>query len=334
MDKANNIPSISVIVPVFGVEQYIERCVRSLMEQTIDNIEYIFVNDVTPDRSIEIIEKTIADYPERLPYIKILHQLENRGLTCARNRGLAEATGDYIYHCDSDDRLDVSMLEKLYRKASAEDLDFVWCDFYRETNDGIFPEKTARYVDDKLEMLRNYLTYGWNVVWNTICKRSLYTNNNIKSLETISFCEDYELMTRLMFCASSWGKVTESLYYYNRKNISSMVNISMSSKHMKRTIDNGIEAVLSIATFIYSHDRLKYESLKKEIHWNVLNAKKFLCFQPRERSRYLEIMPECHSDINSNPLCSRWHKWMQHLILTPVTAPIAWLFGIVYRIAH
>lgn len=303
MDKVNNIPSISVIVPVLGVEQYIERCVRSLMEQTIDNIEYIFVNDATPDRSIEILNRTIAGYPDRLPYIKILHQPENRGVTCARNRGLAEATGEYIYYCDSDDRLDVSMLEKLYRKASAEDLDFVWCDFYRETNEGVFPEKTAQYVDDKLEMLKNYLTYGWNVVWNTMCKRSLYTDNNIKSLETISFCEDYEIMVRLLTCASSWGKVDKAFYHYNCSNNNSIVRRSLSQSRIRKTVNDELIACQSIYEFM-TMKGLRNELLK-ELSWRNLKAKRGLLYPLFDKQRYGSLWPEANTYIGSVPFCSK-----------------------------
>lgn len=303
MGKGNNIPAISVIVPIFGVEQYIERCVRSLMEQTIDNIEYIFVNDATPDRSIEILNRTIAGYPDRLPYIKILHQPGNRGVTCARNRGLAEATGIYIYYCDSDDRLDVSMLEKLYLKASAEDLDFVWCDFYRETNEGVFPEKTAQYVDDKLEMLKNYLTYGWNVVWNTMCKRSLYTDNNIKSLETISFCEDYEIMVRLLTCASSWGKVDKALYYYNCSNNNSIVRRSLSQSRIRKTVNDELIACQSIYEFM-TIKGLRNELLK-ELSWRNLKAKRGLLYPLFDKSRYISLWPEANTYICSVPFCSK-----------------------------
>ena len=100
MHSIKHKPPVSVIIPIYNVEKYIERCVRSLMEQTLNDIEYIFVNDCTPDRSIEILQRTIAEYPQRKKYIQILTHDRNRGSACARNNGVKAATGEYIIHCD------------------------------------------------------------------------------------------------------------------------------------------------------------------------------------------------------------------------------------------
>ena len=90
---------VSVCIPVYGVEKYIERCARSLFEQTMtDGIEFIFVNDCTKDNSIEILEKVLEEYPHRKEQVKIIHHEKNRGLVAARNTGLEHATGDYIIH--------------------------------------------------------------------------------------------------------------------------------------------------------------------------------------------------------------------------------------------
>ena len=96
-------PKVSVVIPVYGVEKYIERCARTLFEQTIDDIEYIFVNDCTKDRSIEILEQVIKDYPQRKGQIRIENMLTNSGQAAVRRCGIELATGEYIIHCDSDD---------------------------------------------------------------------------------------------------------------------------------------------------------------------------------------------------------------------------------------
>lgn len=323
---------VSVIIPVYGVERYVERCTMSLMEQTLSDVEFIFVDDCTPDVSMEIIRSVVSKYPRRC--VKFLKHDRNKGITAARNTGLGLASGEYIYYCDSDDSLAPDMLEKLYGKAHAEDLDYVWCDFFVETSSGTRKEKTAEYRADKVEMMKRYLTFGWNVVWNTICRKKMYDQNGIRSMESISFSEDFELMTRLMFCAQSWGKVEEPLYYYNRLNSTSMVSTSISKAKLRKTIEDGICSVTSIAEFIRTHDRTFFDSISEVLYWNILNAKKFLCFTPCDRKRYMSIYPESHQYIESNPLCSRWHKMMQHMILNPLTAPFAWLVGIGFRLRH
>lgn len=105
-------PKVSVIIPVYGVEKYIERCVRSLFEQTLDDIEYIFVDDCCLDRSIEILDNVIKEYPNRRTDIKIVHHKENKGLAQARQSGIKVATGEYFVHCDSDDWVTLICLKR------------------------------------------------------------------------------------------------------------------------------------------------------------------------------------------------------------------------------
>ena len=92
---------VSVIVPVYNVSGFVERCVRSLMEQTLDNVEFIFVDDASPDNSIDIIRRVIKEYPNRNVRIAI-HEY-NKGLPSARNTGLDLCVGEYVFHCDADD---------------------------------------------------------------------------------------------------------------------------------------------------------------------------------------------------------------------------------------
>lgn len=109
---------VSVIIPIYKVEPFVARCAQSLMEQTLTDVEYIFVDDASPDNSIAVLRKVITKYPERSNYVKVLTHTENKGLPAARNTGLAVAQGEYIFHCDSDDFVEPDMLEQLYRKSN------------------------------------------------------------------------------------------------------------------------------------------------------------------------------------------------------------------------
>ena len=93
----NKNPLVSVIVPIYGVEPYIEKCARSLFEQSLENMEFIFVNDCTPDKSVEILRQVIEEYPRRYLQIQIIEHEENRGLAMARNSGLLIAKGEILY---------------------------------------------------------------------------------------------------------------------------------------------------------------------------------------------------------------------------------------------
>ena len=108
-----DVVKISVIVPIYNVRLYIERCVRSLMEQTLENIEFIFVNDCTPDDSMDILHHVLKEYPKRRKQIKIIEHETNRGISAVRNTGLKNATGQYIIYCDSDDWVEKNMYPKI-----------------------------------------------------------------------------------------------------------------------------------------------------------------------------------------------------------------------------
>ena len=120
---------VSVVVPVFGVEKYIERCARSLFEQTLPEMEFIFVDDCTKDRSIEILERVLEEYPHRHGQIHIVHHENNKGLPQARKTGIQLAKGQYIAHCDSDDWVDRDMYRSMYNVARCKNADIVFCDF-------------------------------------------------------------------------------------------------------------------------------------------------------------------------------------------------------------
>lgn len=170
-------PKVSVVVPVYGVEKYIERCARSLFGQTLDDIEFIFVDDCTPDRSIEILNRVLEEYPERKGLVKIIRHEKNQGLPIARQSGLKVATGDYIAHCDSDDWVDVTMYEKMYNRAIECDADLVICDYmitdgieYEKVEIGCHSTKLERYIEYCL-LQRN----SWSLC-NKLFKKSAYYN--------------------------------------------------------------------------------------------------------------------------------------------------------------
>ena len=107
---------VSVLVPIYGVEHYIERCARSLFEQTYPNLEYVFVNDCTPDRSVDILKQVMESYPNRVDAVKVINHNTNRGIAAARNTLIDNAVGDYVCYVDSDDWLELDAIEKLVKK--------------------------------------------------------------------------------------------------------------------------------------------------------------------------------------------------------------------------
>lgn len=117
------IPKVSVIIPVYNTEEYVEEAVRCIVNQTLKEIEIIVINDGSTDNSLEVV----TEIAEKDPRLQVYCQ-ENQGQSVARNIGISKAKGEYIYFMDSDDLLDLEALECCYNKCVSEDLDFVFFD--------------------------------------------------------------------------------------------------------------------------------------------------------------------------------------------------------------
>ena len=225
-------PKVSVIVPIYGVEKYIERCACSLFEQTLDDIEYIFVNDCTKDKSMEVLKETLTRYPHRESQVKIVDLPVNGGLPRARVQGLQQATGDYVAHCDSDDWVDVNAYEKLYNKAVDTDADIVFCDYYKgDEASQIYVHRPIDITSSKnaLDSITKHVT--WNI-WSGITRRSLYQTDDLR-FPVMNNGEDFAFMFQLIYNAEKLAKIDEPLYYYFF-NPSSITNTSSEEAYVKR----------------------------------------------------------------------------------------------------
>lgn len=219
---------VSVIIPVFRVASFVERCTRSLMRQTLSDVEFIFVDDASPDESMDIVRMVCDEYSRD---VKILVHPENKGLPAARNTGLAMATGEYIYHCDSDDWLETDMLEKMYSAAKDADADIAYCDFFLsfETGERYMSNPEFHSGEDLLKdgFLAGTTKYN---VWNKIVKRSLYETAGVLFPSGHSMGED---MTMILLSAKA-GKVAyvdKALYHYVKLNMNAFSN-TFSQRHL------------------------------------------------------------------------------------------------------
>lgn len=218
----NNLqPKVSVIVPIYNVEKYIERCARSLMEQTLDDIEYLFVNDATPDRSMEILNRVIEDYPKRKPQIKIFYHEVNKGLSAARNTGINFATGKYLFFVDSDDEITKDSIETQYSICELHHSDLVIADNYIVKSGNIQEVKSNLTVpvvsgDD---VIKSFVEGRWyNVAWNKLVRRDIIIDNNLCFSEGDKF-EDELWSFQLATVATCLVVIhTPTYYYYIRSN--------------------------------------------------------------------------------------------------------------------
>lgn len=227
---------VSIIIPIYKVESFIGRCARSLMEQTLTNVEYIFVDDASPDGSIGVLRQVLADYPERSSHVRILTHSENKGLPAARNTGLAVAQGEYIFHCDSDDFVEPDMLEQLYHKATETDADIVWCDWWLSF------AKNERYMKQPayptaIEALKGMLSGVMKFnVWNKLIRRSLYEKNGITFPAGYGMGEDMTII-RLFARASKVAYLPKAFYHYVQLNMGAFSK-TYSNRHLEELKHN------------------------------------------------------------------------------------------------
>lgn len=211
-------PLVSVLVPVYGVEKYIERCARSIFEQTYQNLEIIFVNDCTPDHSIDVLATVIEDYVERKNQTMIIQHDTNRGLAGARQTALNNSKGDYILTVDSDDWIERDMIEKLVAPLSIQNVDIVYCNYMIEYQ---HTQRKSRDISCSTpnEYLFNILTgklHSGTCV--KLIKKSLFTQNNITYINGVNMLEDMSIVFRLLIYAKKLYYVPEYLYHYFQGN--------------------------------------------------------------------------------------------------------------------
>ena len=207
-------PKLSVIVPMWGVEKYIAKCARSLFESTLDDMEFVFVDDCTPDKSVEVLQGVIEEYPNRKCQTIIVRHEVNKGLPQARKTGVKAAHGEWITHCDSDDWVAPTMYEKMLASASGEGYDLVCCDFVYQSDNEVLWQPTYDANKTSEELRKDLIACKVsNAVWNKIVHSSLYDSHEIYyPKETMD--EDDVFVCQWAYYASRCGYVHECLYYH------------------------------------------------------------------------------------------------------------------------
>lgn len=222
-------PKVSILVPIYGVEQYIERCAISLFEQSYDNIEYIFVDDATKDDSAAVLERVIDRYPNRKPAAKIIHHPVNKGISAARNTAVAACTGDYLIHIDSDDYIVTQAVKHLVERATTTNADIVLFDTTILTNNGIIIRQVS--YSDKTTYIKRLLQHTEQCShWNKFYRSEFYKQSGILCEESIRLGDDYAVTPRLVHEAQTIAVLHEPLYFYETRNQSSYIhNLSRSA---------------------------------------------------------------------------------------------------------
>ena len=236
---------ISIIIPVYNSEKFLEKCLDSLINQTLKDIEIICINDGSKDGSKEILER----YARRDNRIILINQ-ENEGLSCARNNGLKIAKGEYLGFVDSDDWVDIDFFEKLYNAAQKTGCEIVAGDFYRH---GKFLKsqklkyKKQEIVYNPSEKFKKANIPVYNYIWNKIYKRDKLMALNMLFPVGMVY-EDIYWLVKIVFSLNGFATVPNTFYYY-RKNSGSTVN----QKNAKNRIDF-LNSVKELYQFFKDHN--------------------------------------------------------------------------------
>ena len=212
---------VSILIPVYGVEQYIAECARSLFSQTYRDLEFIFVDDCSPDNSISVLKKVLEDYPDRANQVHIIRHETNKGVGTARQTAFTHATGEYIMHADSDDLLPADAVELLVggmQKGAYDIVSGAYAEYRNQTIGAIKlpPTLPSQYYVRQL-LCQNLVKHN---LWGRLYRRAFLQENNISFVPGIDYCEDYTVITRAFFSAR-YTTIDDLVYYYRTDNITS-----------------------------------------------------------------------------------------------------------------
>ncbi|MEK3991744.1 glycosyltransferase family 2 protein [Robertmurraya sp. FSL R5-0851] len=233
-------PKVSIIVPIYNVDKYLNRCLDSILNQSLKEIEIIAVNDGSTDRSYEIL----LDYQKSDPRLKVINK-KNGGVSSARNTGLEQVTGEYIGFVDPDDWIDKHMYEELYKTAQVEEADVVMCSYIREfgshskkkqfhmpeqvkfTGEEVHKKILRRLIGPLGDEVRNpELLDAWGTVWSKLYKTNLILDNKIvfTDLHEIGTNEDSLFNIEVMYFTQNFVFINKYLYHYWRENSTSLTS--------------------------------------------------------------------------------------------------------------
>lgn len=291
-------PKVSVIVPIYNVEKYLEKCINSLLSQTLEDIQIILVNDGSKDNSGNIAKEYEKNNKDKVIYV----EKENGGLSDARNYGLKYATGDFIAFLDSDDYIEKNAYEEMYNKAIEENADYVECDFIWEFPNKIRIDKQYPYKNKK-EML----SFVRVVAWNKLIKRQLITDNNLEFPKGLRY-EDIEFTYKLIPFLNKFAYVDNPFIHYVQRE-GSIANVQNErTAEIFTVLDNVIE--------FYKKNNI-YEEYRDELEYNyarylLCSSLKRMC-KIKDKTIREKLLTESWERLNLN-----FPNWKENVILKTV----------------
>lgn len=244
---------VSIIIPVYKVEQFLPKCIESAINQTYSNIEIILVDDGSPDKCGELCDH----YKSSDSRINVIHQ-SNAGLSAARNAGMSVASGYFVFHLDGDDYIPQNAIEALVIEQKNGDYDLVFGNF--ETVGAESKELIERdYHDNKSVFLEKIVSnLGFHhYVWGTLIRKKLYDDYKIHPTEGVNVGEDLQVLPQLLFHSNRYSRITAPVYYYNQNNSNSLTGQQSNARLLQ-----DIKSICILEEFLSANGQKKlYERL-------------------------------------------------------------------------
>lgn len=284
MKSSDDMVKVSIIVPVYNVEKYIERCLKSLVNQTLKEIEILIINDNTPDNSMSICE----EYAKNDDRIKI-YSKENEGLGLTRNYGIERATGEYIAFVDSDDYVSENMCEVLYNTAKKHDADIVYGGIYYDDNNGNIKKKECVtketiWEGEKVKsLLLDFIatkpeepldTIMEVSVWKALFKKSIFDKYNIRFVSERQFISEDVIFDIDFFMKSNYIVAIPECVYYYCVNPNSLSKVFRTDRFKKVKIL--YDEIIRKLTKYYTKDEIQLRTDRFLIARARFNAKKII----------------------------------------------------------
>ena len=291
-------PIVSVIVTVYNVENFLPRCLNSILSQTFTDFELLLIDDGSTDNSGRMCDDSVASDRR----IKVVHK-HNGGSSSARNVGLDLAQGDYIAFIDSDDWVEPRFLEELVGKANAE-TDIVICEFSHEFKNRTVITDNSLIMDGKIPYLRNQIFCGFTSACNKLFKRQL-----IKALrfEPMRYSEDFIFSIKALCMAQNIEYVNESLYHYDRTNESSVMHQYPADLH---ACLNRCDTMM----MQFFKEQGIFEEVKQEMYWRILRNNKELVLNNKNQNEFKRVTDDAKDYIFSCPAINTKLKVMMWLL--------------------
>lgn len=287
---------VSIIVPFYNVEKYIEKCLTSLVNQTLEEIEIILVNDGSKDNSIKVAKDFEQKYPAKIRY----YEKPNGGLGDARNFGIKFAKGEYIAFLDSDDYVEPTMYEEMYEMAIKEKSDMVECDFWWE-----YPNKKKEDIGVEYKNQNDMLLKARVVAWNKLIKKEIYEKHPEARFAVGLRYEDVEGFYKILPYINKVSFVRKPFIHYVQRNNSISNTQNKKNEEMFIVLDNVLN---------YYKEKNIYEKFEKELEYTY--TRYLLCSSLKRISKIQE--KQIRKDLLEktwNELNTKFPDWKKNKIL-------------------